>query len=103
MRCIQMRIRFTKQLIFKIIALTSIFFLVGLTGQATDDNINRIVEGLQTRYGNMKGLAADFTQIYHDRSGRELREQGSLLLKRPGKMRWEYHRPEEKYFITDGK
>lgn len=85
------------------------FFLLTLTvgqifGQNTDKSIDvkKLVVALQTRYGAMKGLAANFTQIYSS-SGQRLKEEGTLLLKRPGKMRWEYRRPEEKLFLADGK
>jgi outer membrane lipoprotein carrier protein len=30
-------------------------------------------------------------------------ESGTLWLKRPGRMRWEYRQPKEKLFLTDGK
>ncbi len=51
----------------------------------------------------MKGLAADFLQVYHTSDGRTKRESGSLLLRRPGKARWNYFSPERKIFVSDGK
>src|SRR5437016_14672275 len=33
----------------------------------------------------------------------ERTESGTLLLKKPGKMRWEYRSPREKLFLSDGK
>lgn len=66
-------------------------------------DLDRLIDALQARYGKMRGLAADFTQVYVDRAGRRLREQGHLLIKRPGKMRWEYTNPEQKLFLTDGR
>jgi outer membrane lipoprotein carrier protein len=51
----------------------------------------------------MKGLAADFIQVYHGPDGRTVRESGRLLLRRNGKARWEYLQPERKLFISDGK
>lgn len=79
-----------------------IFLLLQLPIKAQTD-LDRLIDGLQARYGKMRGLAADFTQVYVDRAGRRLREQGHLLIKRPGKMRWEYKAPEEKLFLTDGR
>jgi outer membrane lipoprotein carrier protein len=49
------------------------------------------------------GIAADFTQVYEGADGRTIRESGKLLLKRPGKARWDYTDPEKKVFISDGK
>jgi chaperone LolA len=51
----------------------------------------------------MRGLASDFMQIYRGADGRSLRESGRLLLKRPGKARWEYISPQKKLFISDGR
>lgn len=49
-------------------------------------------------------LSADFIQTYRSAAlGRELVERGTLQIKRPGRMRWEYQQPEKKTFISDGK
>jgi outer membrane lipoprotein carrier protein len=49
-------------------------------------------------------LQARFLQSYLSASiGREVRERGTLSLKRPGRMRWEYETPEKKTFVSDGK
>ena len=51
----------------------------------------------------IKDFTADFTQTYE---GGVLRkkttERGTLLVKKPGKMRWGYTSPEEKLFVSDG-
>jgi outer membrane lipoprotein carrier protein len=49
-------------------------------------------------------LQARFVQSYRSVTiGRELRERGTLSLKRPGRMRWDYEAPEKKTFVSDGK
>jgi outer membrane lipoprotein carrier protein len=102
-----MKISFIRPLIFNLTLLCGFILLFSIVGNSTshaeDLDVNKLIDGLQARYGQMKGLAADFTQIYHDQAGRQLREQGMLVLKRPGKMRWEYRQPEQKLFLTDGK
>jgi outer membrane lipoprotein carrier protein len=45
---------------------------------------------------------AEFTEVYRG-SGMERTESGTLWLKKPGKMRWEYRSPKEKLFLSDGK
>lgn len=65
--------------------------------------LNTLIDGLQRKYSRMHGLSADFVQIYRGADGRVLREAGHLLLKRPGKARWEYTSPERKLFVSDGK
>ena len=82
----------------RLLILVTALLLLQIPVSAQTD-LDRLIDGLQARYGKMRGLAADFTQIYVDRAG----EQGSLLIKRPGKMRWEYTSPEPKLFLTDGR
>ena len=67
------------------------------------EDLGALIDGIQAKYSRMKGLSADFQQFYTGRDGRTLRESGRLLLKRPGKARWEYSSPERKLFVSDGK
>src|SRR5215216_2972741 len=69
--------------------------------QAPD--LNTIIDGLQRKYSRMRGLDAEFVQIFQGANGQTARETGRLLLKRPGKARWEYTSPERKLFVSDGK
>jgi outer membrane lipoprotein-sorting protein len=64
------------------------------TAQSTD--LNALIEGLQRKYSSMQGLEADFVQAYYGADGRTIHESGRVLLKRPGKARWEYASPERK-------
>ncbi len=66
-------------------------------------DLNSLIDGLQNKYSRMRGLEAEFTQVYRGTDGRTLRESGRLLLKRPGKARWDYTQPEKKLFVSDGK
>src|SRR5688500_18018077 len=59
---------------------------------------------LQTRYDAIKDFTADFTQTYEGGVlRRKTTESGTLLVKKPGRMRWEYKIPEEKLFVADGR
>jgi outer membrane lipoprotein carrier protein len=62
-----------------------------------------VASALQSRYNNIKDFTASFTQTYE---GGVLRrkavESGTVYIKKPGKMRWDYARPEKKQFISDG-
>ena len=58
---------------------------------------------LQKKYDTVRDFSADFVHSY--RSGalrKQLTEKGHLLIKKPGKMRWEYTSPEQKLFVSDG-
>lgn len=64
--------------------------------------LDQLINGLQTKYNRLSSLSADFVQIYNSGS-QTRRESGRMLLKKPGKMRWDYTSPEAKLFISDGK
>lgn len=70
---------------------------------AQSPDLNNLIDGLQRKYSRMQGLAADFVQVYRGSDGRIIREAGQLILRRPGKARWEYASPERKLFLSDGK
>jgi outer membrane lipoprotein carrier protein len=89
--------------IFNFVFILSLLLVICFPGQAQDEMAKKLIIGLESRYGGMKGLSADFTQVYRDKAGRKLEERGTLQLKRPGKMRWDYRQPEEKIFIVNDK
>jgi outer membrane lipoprotein carrier protein len=70
---------------------------------AQTPELDQLVNGLQAKYNKLTSLAADFTQLYNAPGERSRRESGSLLLKKPGRMRWDYTAPEAKLFVCDGK
>lgn len=58
---------------------------------------------LDKHHQSLGDMTATFVQTY--RSGlmqREIRESGTVSIKRPGRMRWEYVKPEKKLFVADG-
>lgn len=71
------------------------------TRQAPD--LGALIDGIQNKYSRMRGMAAEFVQVYRGNDGRTIRESGHLLLKRPSKARWDYSEPERKLFVSDGK
>jgi outer membrane lipoprotein carrier protein len=56
---------------------------------------------IDARYNVMRSLRADFTENYSG-GGIERSESGTLWLKKPGKMRWDYVSPRKKIFLIDG-
>ena len=65
-------------------------------------NVHQVAQAVDSHYNRLRSLQANFTEIYQG-NGISRTESGILLLKKPGKMRWEYRSPEEKLFISDGK
>ena len=65
-------------------------------------DVHAIAQAVDERYNHLRSLQADFTEIYRG-AGMERTESGTLWLKKPGKMRWQYRSPREKLFLSDGK
>jgi outer membrane lipoprotein carrier protein len=62
-----------------------------------------LARALQKKYDAIKDFSADFVHVYEGGVLRkQITERGQLLVKKPGKMRWEYKAPEEKLFVSDG-
>src|SRR5947209_5057913 len=68
---------------------------------ATPVDVKTLAAAVDTHYNHLHSLAAEFTEVYRG-SGMERTETGTLKLKKPGKMRWEYRSPREKLFVSDG-
>jgi len=61
-----------------------------------------IAAAVDAHYNHLRSLQTEFTEAYRG-SGMDRRESGTLWLKKPGKMRWEYRSPKEKLFVSNGK
>jgi len=62
-----------------------------------------LAAALQRKYDGIKDFSADFTHTYEGGVLRkQITERGKLLVKKPGKMRWDYTNPEQKQFVSDG-
>jgi outer membrane lipoprotein carrier protein len=62
-----------------------------------------VAQALQRKYDTIRDFSADFAHTYQGGILRKkITESGHLLVKKPGKMRWEYKSPEEKLFVSDG-
>ncbi len=64
--------------------------------------VHEIAQAVDAHYDHLTTLQAQFTELYEG-VGVERTESGTLWLKKPGKMRWEYRSPKEKLFLSDGK
>ncbi len=62
-----------------------------------------VARDLQRKYNRVSDFSTDFVHSY--RGGilkQQATERGHLLVKKPGKMRWDYSSPEKKTFVSDG-
>lgn len=65
-------------------------------------NVREVADRVDKHYNGLQTLQTEFTEIYSG-AGLSRTESGTLWLKRPGRMRWEYRSPREKLFVTDGR
>ena len=63
-----------------------------------------VAASLQRKYDTLTDFSADFSHTYEGGVLRKkVTERGTLLVKKPGKMRWNYTSPEEKVFVSEGR
>ena len=72
-----------------------------LPAKTQAQDVHGLVQAVDNHYNHLRSLESDFTEIYRG-DGPERVESGTLWLKKPRKMRWEYRSPKEKLFISDG-
>ena len=71
--------------------------------QAADVSAPELAAALQKKIDTIKDFSTDFTHVYEGGVLRkQITERGRLLVKKPGKMRWDYTTPEPKAFVSDG-
>ena len=61
-----------------------------------------LVRKVDDHYNRLTSLRAHYTESYAG-MGMNRSEEGTLLLKKPGRMRWSYAAPVGKVFVLDGK
>jgi len=76
--------------------------LAALPVFAADDNLARVLKGVQDRYNSAKTLQVSFNETYTVQGRPRQSESGTLTLRKPGRMRWDYSTPAGKLFVSDG-
>jgi outer membrane lipoprotein carrier protein len=84
------------------LAVVALLFAAPAFGQKDKDPAQALVVRIQKFYESTKDLHAKFEQELDSGLGRKRTASGDLWLKKPGKMRWEYAKPEKKLMIADG-
>jgi len=70
-------------------------------GPLTKDSA-ALIRRVDDHYNHLTSLRAHYTERYTG-MGMDRTESGTLLLKKPGRMRWSYDKPVGKVFVLDGK
>lgn len=71
--------------------------------RAAEPTAAEFAQALQRKYDTVKAFSSDF--VHTHRGGvlnTQLTGRGRLLVKKPGRMRWEYTAPEKQLFVSDG-
>ena len=71
-------------------------------GSAQDLDVHTLAQRVDQHYNKLHSLKAGFTETYVG-LGMHRQESGTLLLLKPGRMRWDYTSPSGKLFLLDGK
>jgi len=73
-----------------------------LCAQQRSPSAKDLAQRVDRHYNQLHSLRAGFTESYEG-LGIQRAESGTLLLLKPGRMRWEYSAPTGKLFLLDGK
>jgi outer membrane lipoprotein carrier protein len=75
---------------------------LSLVAAETGDEAGRVLDAVQKRYDSVKDLHAGFAQTSFSAAlNSESVSQGTVIVERPGKMRWEYSAPDGRVIVLD--
>src|SRR6202140_2165139 len=70
---------------------------------AADARLDRLLKSVESRYNRAKTLQVVFHEEYTPQGKPRRLESGTLMLRKPRLMRWDYDQPKGKLFVSDGK
>jgi outer membrane lipoprotein carrier protein len=82
--------------------LFSFLLFASLIASAQQPSAHELAQRVDRHYNQLHSLKAQFTEEYQG-LGITRAESGTLLLLKPGRMRWDYSHPSGKLFLLDGK
>jgi len=97
----------TRAILLLPLAFVAVLGAVGNSASAReahkDARLDSLIHAVEQRYNKARTLSVDFSETYY--AGKQARrtESGTLELRKPGKMRWNYAAPPGKVFLSDGK
>ena len=84
-------------------ALVLVALLFAAAPAARAQELDQVVAGLEATYAKITDLRAEFSQVAHNKSlGQDIPAEGTVYLKKGGKMRWDYKSPSPQQIISDG-
>ncbi|PYM24850.1 MAG: hypothetical protein DMD78_07930 [Candidatus Rokuibacteriota bacterium] len=90
------------------LVLVAVLLVLGVAGRAAAQtpatSLDDAVRGLESAYGKMTDLKAEFDQTAFNKSlNQSIPAKGTVYLKKGGKLRWEYADPTPQQIVSDGK
>jgi len=74
-----------------------------VTPAAARLDVKTVVAEVQKRYDSATDFRARFTQTLNSAAlARKTNSSGEVMFKKPGRMRWDYEKPDKSSYITDG-
>jgi outer membrane lipoprotein carrier protein len=85
------------------IGILALALVAALAASASAEELEQVVAGVEATYGKVNDLRADFAQIATNKSlGQDIKAEGTVYLKKGGKMRWDYKSPSPQQIVSDG-
>ena len=70
---------------------------------SADPGLTQILKAVEDHYNHAQTLQLAFSEGYTAQGKTRKPETGTLFLRKPGRMRWQYTAPSGKLFLSDGK
>ncbi len=87
----------------KAVAVLAVVLLVA-AGPVSAESLDDVLREVESVYGRMSDLRADFTQTAFNKSlNQTIPAKGTVYLKKGGKLRWEFTEPTPQEIVSDGK
>jgi outer membrane lipoprotein carrier protein len=77
--------------------------LLAVSAFAADSPLDSLLKNVENRYNRAKTLQVLFMEQYTPPRSATRKESGVLMLRKPGRMRWDYADPKGKLWVSDGK
>jgi len=78
-------------------------WLAAVIALPADTSLTRTLKAVEDRYNRAQTLQLTFSEGYRAQGTVRKPETGTLFLRKPGRMRWQYTSPAGKLFLSDGK
>ena len=95
--------RYSMRLMLRVAATSAIAVLLCVHARTAAPTAAEVAEAVQKKYEAVKDFSSEFSHTYRGVAlKKQITEHGTLLIKKPGKMRWTYAAPDNNVFVSDG-